>query len=91
MLLPLVLVSAWRSVLRSVKRLSTTRAIVLINSCMPVCIFSKHAFMSYFQFLKKLEEKVHAKELEQTNLQEKSKVRAAFVLFMSNLLNTCMI
>jgi hypothetical protein len=26
--------------------------------------------MSYFQFLKKLEEKVHAKELEQTNLQE---------------------
>ena len=46
-------------------------------------VFSiKHAFMSYFQFLKKLEEKIHAKELEQTNLQEKSKVRAAFILLM---------
>jgi hypothetical protein len=38
--------------------------------------------MPYFQFLKKLEEKVHAKELEQTNLQEKSKVRAAFIFFI---------
>lgn len=50
----------------------------------------KNVFVPYFQFFQKLEEKIQAKELEQTNLQEKSKVRVAS-LFISYFWNICMI
>jgi hypothetical protein len=45
----------------------------------------------YFQFFQKLEEKIQAKELEQTNLQEKSKVRHASTLVVSYFWDNCMI
>jgi hypothetical protein len=69
----LVLFSGWRSVLRKKRRCALlSRYIFMFAFLFPLLS------VPYFQFFQKLEDKIQANELEQTNMQEKSRMRVAF-------------
>jgi len=75
-------VSDWSSVLRSERRWALVLHAGIVIFCgVSLFFYWKALVVPCSQFFQKLEEKIHAKELEQTNLQEKSKVGVAFMLF----------
>lgn len=82
----LALASDWSSVLRSERRWELVSTLVLSRNtyfCHVSLIFYwRTLVVPYSQFFQKLEEKIHAKELEQTNMQEKSKVGVPFIFYL---------